>query len=266
MSRIKLPGRGSVILWGVVSALVFVVFLGLFSFSLCQHGRFINDLLNYEPLSTEAYVLDFGDANNGTYLNEAGTNVACRTCLVTAFGFVGSGFLLRSNLMVTAQHVVDHLEDEVWDVYCPCGPNPQQPLEGRIVAFEPVSDTAFLQVVGALPENAPPLQLSLAEMEPLTPLHIFGYQENADSSGGADLVGKHHATSYIGRTNVTHNRLKNTPVLALAGMAVQGNSGGPIFNDEGQIVGMTVIIWYPRNVTLAISAATIHGLMAKNNL
>ncbi len=136
----------------------------------------------------------------------------------------GSGWVAERDVVVTNAHVVAGETDTTVEVG---GQPPSLPAEP--IAFEPQHDIAVLLV----PELDLP-SLSFAPSTPVgTPGAVLGYPEN----GPFDVQ-----PARIGRTQdvITQNAYGQGPVTRLLtplrGLVRPGNSGGPLVNDDGQVL------------------------------
>ncbi|HUE27159.1 MAG TPA: MarP family serine protease, partial [Solirubrobacteraceae bacterium] len=140
-------------------------------------------------------------------------------------GIEGSGWVAAPGLVVTNAHVVAGETDTTVEV----DGNPPG-LPAALVVFDPHDDIAVLRV-GGLTERTLPLAPSPSLG---TPAAIIGYPLD----GPLDVQ-----PGRIGQTKVaaTEDAYGNGPVLrsieALRGLVRPGNSGGPLVDSAGQVVG-----------------------------
>ena len=151
----------------------------------------------------------------------------------------GSGFLVKGNYIVTAAHVVWGFPEI--DVLLHDGTLQE---DVPVVAYDYFSDLAFL---GPIDTSAPPLQF--AEIDALTTddrAFIIG-----DPRGpGGDKVseGNFHTTWDWPEANAT--------LLSVSAEAKRGMSGGPITNEEGEVMGVLAfrrgeeLTWGPSSDTV----------------
>ena len=135
----------------------------------------------------------------------------------------GSGFLVKGNYIVTAAHVVWGLPE--MDVLLHDGTLLE---DVPVIAYDYFTDLAFL---GPIDTSAPPLQF--AEIDALTTedrAFIFG---DPRGPGGQKVSeGNFHSTWNWPEANVT--------TLSVSAEAKLGMSGGPITNEEGEVMGVLV--------------------------
>ena len=134
----------------------------------------------------------------------------------------GTGFIISSDgLVLTNQHVVGPSE------YLALQFDPQRKIPAVLLAADPERDVAVLWCdLTALPEA---ISLELAKKDELNPSLVEGErvftigsplnQQKIVTSGIASKIEK---TAIISDVNINH-----------------GNSGGPLFNSQGQVVGIT---------------------------
>jgi S1-C subfamily serine protease len=134
----------------------------------------------------------------------------------------GTGFIVSSDgLVLTNQHVVGPSE------YLALQFDPHRKIPAVLLAADPERDVAVLWCdLSALPEA---ISLELAKRDELNPSLIEGErvftigsplnQQKIVTSGIASKIEK---TAIISDVNINH-----------------GNSGGPLFNSQGQVVGIT---------------------------
>jgi S1-C subfamily serine protease len=138
-------------------------------------------------------------------------------------GVSGSGWVASARLVVTNAHVVAGQDDTTVDSVG--GP----PLPAQVVAFDARNDVAVLRVAGL---NAPALQQ--ADPTPGSSAAILGYPENGPLSVKPARVGRTSAVLSVdayGRGPVPRR------ITSLRGQVRRGNSGGPLLDGRGRVVG-----------------------------
>jgi S1-C subfamily serine protease len=140
-------------------------------------------------------------------------------------GVEGSGWIAAPGLVVTNAHVVAGESDTSVQVG-----GTGAHLTARAVAFEPRDDIAVLRVP-ALAEPALPVR---ADPRPGTSAAILGYPENGPYDVEPGRIGE-------ARTVISQDAYGNGPVrrlvLPLRGRVRSGNSGGPMVDEGGGVVG-----------------------------
>jgi S1-C subfamily serine protease len=138
-------------------------------------------------------------------------------------GVSGSGWVAAPGLVVTNAHVVAGQDDTT--VVGTAGP----PLRAAAVAFDTRNDVAVLRVRGL---GARPLQQS--EPRAGSPAAVLGYPENGPLTAIPARVGRTTAVLSVdayGRAPVRRR------ITSLRGRVRPGNSGGPLLNSSGRVVG-----------------------------
>jgi S1-C subfamily serine protease len=162
-------------------------------------------------------------------------------------GIEGSGWVAAPDVVVTNAHVVAGESDTLVQ---PGGIGAG--LQTRLVGFDTHNDIAVLRVSGL---NAPVLPLA-SQPAAGTPAAILGFPEDGPFDARPGRLGETRLTS-------TDNAYGNGPVLrqitSLRGLVRPGNSGGPLVNDAGQVLG-TVF------ATLTDSSAGHGGLAIPNSV
>jgi S1-C subfamily serine protease len=136
---------------------------------------------------------------------------------------VGTAFLVASDLLATSAHVVAGIESPILRVG-------SAEVSSRVVAFDPVSDLAVLRVDEDLGE---PLSLGSAVVGSAVALVAFDDDslpierqlivQQAIRATGEDIYGD------IGG---------GRDALLLEGSVARGNSGGPVVDEDGAVVGV----------------------------
>jgi S1-C subfamily serine protease len=164
-------------------------------------------------------------SSSGRVLDEMSTKFqVLRNGVVTVwseFGH-GSGFIIsKDGLVLTNQHVVGPSE------YLALQFDPMRKIPAVLLASDPERDVAVLWCdLSAIPEA---ISLDIAKPDELNPPLVEGErvftigsplnQQKVITSG---IAGKIEKTAIISDININH-----------------GNSGGPLFNSQGQVVGIT---------------------------
>jgi S1-C subfamily serine protease len=136
-------------------------------------------------------------------------------------GVEGSGWTARSNLVVTAAHVVAGQDDTTVELQTGTR------LPAEAVAFDPRNDIAVLRVdgLGLRP-------LSLATAKPGTPVAVLGFPENGPFTATPARIGRTSvvlAEDAYGRGPVTR------AITSLGGRVRHGDSGAPAVDARGAV-------------------------------
>jgi S1-C subfamily serine protease len=136
----------------------------------------------------------------------------------------GTGFVAAPDLIVTNAHVVageSHTRVETTDL---------RRLDAEVVAFDPKRDLAVLRVPGL---GLPALERATASVDDTGAL--FGHP------GGGPLreAPVRIAEQIVARgTDITHSAETERDVFVLAATTAPGDSGGPIVDQQGHVVGV----------------------------
>ncbi len=162
---------------------------------------------------------------------------------------LGSGMVIGPGLVLTNRHVV---ASSVGRDLVVMAATQAHPLLGRVKALsaEPIGnagdyysdDFALVAVNGPL--SAPPLSMASA-VQPLDPVIAAGFPTNVitadkqfqDLQAGR-AVGMPGVVLSRGDVRAVENQGSQTPVLAHTAEISEGNSGGPLVNACGQLVGI----------------------------
>jgi S1-C subfamily serine protease len=162
---------------------------------------------------------------------------------------LGSGMVVGPGLVLTNRHVVAGSVDRDLIVMAS---TQSHPLIGRVKALsaEPVGNAGdyysddFALVAVSGPLSAPPLAMASA-VQPLDPVIAAGFPANViradkqfqDLQAGR-AVGMPGVVLSRGDVRAVENQGSHTPVLAHTAEISEGNSGGPLVNACGQLVGI----------------------------
>jgi len=272
----QLPNNTRTILCGLLASAVMIAFCVLLGVALwlgtpqTRGALVIVGTPEIEPTpetsehSDDFLAIAFQDEEELRLVNDAGRAVMNRSCMILAGGATGTGFIFTPNIMVTANHVVVDAPSTSVTLYCfTAGSGLSTTHTGTIINQEPDYDVAFIRVNGSPVVNAPAMQFSPNLPELLEPLHMYGFERD-DEDDEQSFIGMHRPTSWFASGDIREVDELNCEALQvdlLTGLAHQGNSGGPVFNERGQIVGMVIIIFEDRNVTLMVPAFIIESLL-----
>jgi S1-C subfamily serine protease len=192
---------------------------------------------------------------------------------------LGSGMVIGPGLVLTNRHVVAGSVDRDLIVMAS---TESHPLVGRVKALssEPLGnagdyygdDFALIAVDGPL--SAPPLDLA-GVTQPLDPVIAAGFPANVISAGrefqdlkSGRAVAMPGVVLSRGDIRAVENQGSPTPVVAHTADISQGNSGGPLVNACGQLVGINTFgIVLPGNMSnFAIGSAAIDRFLKSQNV
>jgi S1-C subfamily serine protease len=153
----------------------------------------------------------------------AGRSVVRVLGTACGLGVEGSGWAVRPGLVVTNAHVVAGSEDTT--VTTQDGVE----LDATAVYYDPADDLALLRIGADLPT----LPIS-DRREPGSDAALLGYPENGPYYVAPARLGETRPT-------VSEDSYGNGPIdrtiVALRGQVRSGNSGGPLVDERGQVVG-----------------------------
>ena len=197
---------------------------------------------------------DLGDPPASSGLSQdLAEEVAASTVRVESVGCrqrqTGSGSVLGPDLVVTNAHVVAGA-DEVGVVLQPGG----ELLEARVVAFDSARDLAVLSVPGI---GRPVLPLVEAELGDQGA--VFGYPGGGDLTLSTFEVGDIRTAS--GR-DIYGDDDTTRELLFLASSLHPGDSGAPLVDPDGQVVGVAFAIAPDRSdVAYALTAGEVGAVL-----
>lgn len=154
---------------------------------------------------------------------DAGASVVKVLGTACGLGVEGSGWAVRPGLIVTNAHVIAGSEDTT--VTTQGGVE----LDATPVYYDPEDDLALLRV-GA---NLPTLPIS-GQRESGADVAVLGYPENGPYAVAPARLGETRPT--ISEDSYGNGPVERT-IVALRGSVRSGNSGGPLVDGEGRVVG-----------------------------
>lgn len=165
--------------------------------------------------------------------------VRVRSLSCTALG-VGSGFVLADGVVVTNRHVIDQPEAvsiDTWD---------GRRFRAEVTGVAADSDLAVLRI--ADPHRLPTVALRDTPVEVGEPVLVVGYP-----AGGPVRVSEGEVLAIV------DGEVLGEPADVLRlGVAVQrGNSGGPVLDLDGRVVGVVFAEEVGRDTGLAVPVATL---------
>jgi len=155
---------------------------------------------------------------------------------------MGSGFIISTDgYIVTNNHVVDGADKVLVRL------SDRREFEAEVIGTDPRSDLALLQVEA---ENLPVLQLGKAgELEVGEWVLAIGSPFGLDYSVSAGIV------SAKGRSLPTERNENYVPFIQTDVAINPGNSGGPLFNLDGEVVGVNSQIFTRSGGSIGLSFA-----------
>lgn len=145
---------------------------------------------------------------------------------------IGTGFLLDDNMIITNHHVVDG--SGKINIY---SPNSQKRYEAQVVHKDEISDIAILKIVDWDSFNKEQNPINL----------VLGNSDATPEGSKVVIIG--HPWGLIwtvseGILSAKNRRIGQNPkyINQVDAKLFQGNSGGPIFNENGQVVCVSNMI------------------------
>jgi S1-C subfamily serine protease len=139
---------------------------------------------------------------------------------------VGTGFIVSPERVITNAHVVAGVKEPVITLF-----NSQTQLGGRVIAIDRKKDIAIIFVPGLTGEK-------LTFIGPVTPNEI-GFVVGYPNGGNLRTMPVSVTSEFesIG-TDIDGNGETRREVIVFGGDVKPGNSGGPLLNDQGQVLGV----------------------------
>jgi len=139
---------------------------------------------------------------------------------------VGTGFIVSPERVITNAHVVAGVKEPVITLF-----NSQSQLGGRVIAIDREKDIAIIFVPGLTGEK-------LTFIGPVTPNEI-GFVVGYPNGGNLRTMPVSVTSEFesIG-TDIDGNGETRRDVIVFGGDVKPGNSGGPLLNDQGQVLGV----------------------------
>ncbi|HEV2727730.1 MAG TPA: MarP family serine protease [Solirubrobacterales bacterium] len=154
---------------------------------------------------------------------DAGDSVVRVLSTACGLGIEGSGWAVEPEIVVTNAHVIAGSDDTT--VTTQNGTE----LEATPIYYEPRQDLALLRVGTALPT----LPIS-SERESGENGAVLGYPENGPYSLAPARIGETRVT--ISEDSYGNGPVERT-IVAMSGIVRSGNSGGPLVDPRGRVVG-----------------------------
>jgi S1-C subfamily serine protease len=174
---------------------------------------------------------------------------------VEGSGFFGAG----PGLILTNAHVLGMLRPESRkpikiDVVVNSGEPDEKTLVGRPLGVDSTSDLA---VIAVPPRDAPP-SLSVATADDLKetqPLFIFGFPFG-------EALGKNLTVSKTSVSSLRTNEFGKVMKIQVNGGMHPGNSGGPVIDAEGKVVGVAVAGIKGTQINFAVPARLVQSFLS----
>jgi len=178
----------------------------------------------------------------------AGRNVTVRIRNIACSGGlgVGTGFLLDEHTLVTNRHVVEGfgtLELETWD---------GRRLSPNVVAVGNSADLSIVQIDSGVGEAI--------EMAPEDPPADTEVQAVGYALGGPQRVTQGQVVDYVENPNLGNAG----PVMRVDISIKPGNSGGPLIDPSGRVVGVVYAIEIATGLGLVVPVSTLRDALTSD--
>lgn len=173
-------------------------------------------------------------------------------------GRSGTGFFIGGQgYIITAAHVVDNVAEENAINIKPINTSTSQsPLPATLVAIDIEKDLAMLRV-----DTSPEIYLSLAENlpKPLEELMFSGfpYGKNVNHDNVAEL----EVSLNLCHVSAIRTLDNEVSVLQLDSQLNPGNSGGPVVNEDGHVVGVASSTIRGGGINFAVALPSIRTFL-----
>jgi S1-C subfamily serine protease len=139
---------------------------------------------------------------------------------------VGTGFIVSPERVITNAHVVAGVKEPVITLF-----NSQTQLGGRVIAIDRKKDIAIIFVPGLTGEK-------LTFIGPVTPNEI-GFVVGYPNGGNLRTMPVSVTSEFesVGK-DIDGNGETRRDIIVFGGDVKPGNSGGPLLNDQGQVLGV----------------------------
>jgi S1-C subfamily serine protease len=174
----------------------------------------------------------------------------------------GSGFLaLEPGLVLTNAHVVGMLltgaaPPKNIEVVLHSGiPEKERTLQGKLLSAESAVDLAIVQVDGGAEPLPPPLPLeSASNLAETQDVYVFGFPFGRQ-------LGKAVTANRSSVSAVRRNAGGSIAQIQVQGGMYPGNSGGPVVDSRGNVVGVSVAVILGTQINFAVPADLIQSLV-----
>ncbi|MGA9373526.1 MAG: acid resistance serine protease MarP [Mycobacterium sp.] len=159
------------------------------------------------------------DASRNSVVKIQGVATSCQKVLE------GSGFVIAPNRVMSNAHVVAGAETVTVEVA-------GQSYAASVVSYDPHQDISILAVPD-LPSV--PLIFDDSEAEPSTDAIVMGYPGGGEFAATPARV---RETIELNGPDIYNSTTVNREVYTIRGTVIQGNSGGPMIDKDGRVLGV----------------------------
>ena len=160
---------------------------------------------------------------------------------VVGFGH-GSGFAISDTKIVTNAHVVELAAKYPDNVAIGAVPSEGKgAVPARILAVDEARDLALIEITKG---GIPPTAIYSGAVESGTKVTALGYPGNVDAAAARGLLDKIEPRAPVRSDGNVSNpeEVNGTPVLTHTAAIARGNSGGPLVDECGRVVGVNTFI------------------------
>jgi S1-C subfamily serine protease len=137
----------------------------------------------------------------------------------------GTGFVVGEHRVMSNAHVVAGAETVTVD-------DGQHTYDAHVVSYDPNADISILEVPDL---TATTLQFELQEAPDGTDAIVLGYPGGGDFTATPARI---RETIQLNGPDIYHTTTVNREVYTIRGAVHQGNSGGPLINRSGKVLGV----------------------------
>jgi S1-C subfamily serine protease len=213
-------------------------------------------VVNFDPAKKPAAA---GQLNAATLKKVKKSTAYLRVTMTSGAQAEGSGFFaVEPGIVVTNAHVLGMLQSYSptptnVDVVINGGEADEMTLRGTVIAVDRSNDLAILRVpANGLP---PPLAVhSAAELVELQNIYIFGFPFGKKL--GSNITVTEGAISSIRK-----DAFGSVTQVQLNGDMQPGNSGGPVVDADGRVIGVSVAIIKGTRINFAVPADSVKAIL-----
>ncbi|RVW00988.1 MarP family serine protease [Rhodococcus spongiicola] len=176
-------------------------------------------ITNVEPPDATVLASPIAQQLHPSVLRIRGSAPSCEKALE------GSGFVVGPQLVMTNAHVVAGTSRVIVDTAA-------GPLDARVVVFDPAVDVAVLDVPGL---TAPPLAFASGHADTGDNAIVLGYPGGGPYTASAVRI---REVLDLQGPDIYRSGTVEREVYTVRGLVQQGNSGGPLVDEQGDVLGV----------------------------
>ncbi len=159
----------------------------------------------------------------------------------------GSGIIVdASGVLVTNYHVIDGFDPKDRRIWCYLYNGGRVPVT-KVIGYDQDSDVAVLQIDA---ENLKPAVLAGAETA-----RVGQWVLAIGNAEGLEGTVTHGIISAVGRRGVIERSHTPDDLIQTDAAINRGNSGGPLVNLQGQVIGLNTLIYAPTGSSVGLGFA-----------